>query len=64
MAMLSTAQRPSPCPNEHGFPVGSYRKSFESNLKVWEKQAETLPIPYAPNVTMGVGPIPSYGAIG
>lgn len=45
-------------PDEHGFPVGSYRKSFESNLKVWEKQANTLPIPYAPNVTMGWDPSP------
>ncbi len=45
-------------PAAEGFPKGSYLRSMRDNIAVWHEYAQSLQIPYGPNVTMGWDPSP------
>ena len=46
-------------PGEGGcFPHGSYARAAEANYKTWQHYADTLQVPYFPNVSMGWDPSP------
>ncbi len=44
--------------NSGNFPQGSYAQAARANMAAWEKYAAELPVPYAPNVSMGWDPSP------